>query len=471
MEITIEVTEFLSEIKSYNGQNLKVAALTKYIGNQNVKDILALTYNSMVTFGCNSKSCIKHKIVGNELYGMDTLFEKLINRELSGHAALEAVNRFAKHCENEEIFFQILDRDLKIGLGTTLINKVSPNLIPKFDVALAARYDKMKGKNVPNFEKDEWVQQAKSDGTRCVTIVKNFKATTWARSGKEYTTLGKVIEVIESYARATNQPDFVIDGEMCIIDPKTKINDFNAVMKLIKKKDHTMENPTYTVFDFLTLDGFINRTESSTYSERLESLHSFVEESNSPMIEIIRIEGRVKSDEDLMARLDEVDKRGEEGLIIRKANAPYEGKRTNDLLKLKKFADAEYIVTGQEFDKIQYREIHVDGLVFVGKDGMTKDQIKRSTSVPQECVMLTRVNIEHKGNKVGVGSGFSQNQRVAVAIQNGYEFPSKYENVTPFDIIGKEITVAYFELSKNSKGEESLRFPTCKHVYLNGRDC
>ena len=69
---------------------------------------------------------------------------------------------------------------------------------------------------------------------------------------------------------------------------------------------------------------------------------------------------------------------------------------------------------------------------------------------------MTNVLIEHKGNTVSVGSGFSLDER------NHY-----YNN--PNDIVGKEITVQYFEESKDKTGKVSLRFPVCKAVYQNGR--
>ena len=70
--------------------------------------------------------------------------------------------------------------------------------------------------------------------------------------------------------------------------------------------------------------------------------------------------------------------------------------------------------------------------------------------------IIAQVWIEHKGYKVKVGSGFTQEQRL------------KY---TQEPIIGKTITVQYFEETKNDKVGISLRFPTVKHIYENKRDC
>ena len=76
----------------------------------------------------------------------------------------------------------------------------------------------------------------------------------------------------------------------------------------------------------------------------------------------------------------------------------------------------------------------------------------------KEDVVLSNIVIEHKGYPVSVGSGFSLDQR-------------KHYMKNPKAIIGKTVTVQYFEESKNQEGGISLRFPTVKHIYDNGRDC
>ena len=119
--------------------------------------------------------------------------------------------------------------------------------------------------------------------------------------------------------------------------------------------------------------------------------------------------------------------------MVRK-DVGYEGKRSKNLLKVKTFHDAEYTVVDADF-----------GPMAVVRDGKEKQE-----------TMLSQVWIEHKGYKVKVGSGFNQEQRI------------KYMNES---IIGKTITVQYFEETKNDKGGISLRFPTVKHIYENERDC
>ena len=64
------------------------------------------------------------------------------------------------------------------------------------------------------------------------------------------------------------------------------------------------------------------------------------------------------------------------------------------------------------------------------------------------------MTLEELGNKVGVGSGFSKQERIHYAEH-------------PEDIVGHIITVKYFEETTNQKGGASMRFPTVKCVYEN----
>ena len=142
----------------------------------------------------------------------------------------------------------------------------------------------------------------------------------------------------------------------------------------------------------------------------------------------------VQSEQHLMEDIDLAEEHGYEGVMLRK-DVSYEGKRTKNLLKCKKFHDAEYIVESLDFDN--HRII---------RDG-------KEVVVP----MLAQAYITHKGHEVAVGSGWSQEQRI------------KYE-ANPEQLIGKTITVQYFEETKNQEGGISLRFPTVKHVFENGRN-
>jgi DNA ligase-1 len=125
---------------------------------------------------------------------------------------------------------------------------------------------------------------------------------------------------------------------------------------------------------------------------------------------------------------------GYEGIMIRK-DVGYEGKRSKNLLKVKKMHDAEYVVIDHESD--------VHRVIENGRE--------------IEEVMLKAVIVEHKGNQVRVGSGFSLDQR-------------RFYHQNPDEILGKTITVQYFEETTDQHGEHSLRFPVIKVVHGQKRE-
>jgi DNA ligase-1 len=65
--------------------------------------------------------------------------------------------------------------------------------------------------------------------------------------------------------------------------------------------------------------------------------------------------------------------------------------------------------------------------------------------------------IEHKGCKVNVGTGLSLAQR-------------KRWYTNPEEIVGKVITVKFFEETQDQNGNWSLRFPALKAIYEGDRD-
>jgi DNA ligase-1 len=323
------------------------------------------------------------------------------------------------------LIFSIIDRNLEIRASDSVINKVIPNLIPTFDVALANKFDPKR----VNWD-DVWFASRKLDGVRCITIVDydgNVKC--YSRVGNEFETLQVVKDAVSNLGLC----GVVFDGEICLMDEDGN-EDFQGIMKQIKRKNHTIDNPKYVMFDYLTKLEFDNKESQSTLSERIvrfAKLEKMIENLDSLSV----LEQYVVSDDDHFGAIKaDAEKKGFEGVMLRK-NVGYEGKRSQNLLKVKKFSDAEYVVESIDFEDHR--------IIREGKEVVVR--------------MMGQAYINHKGYKVAVGSGWNQEQRL------------KYE-ANPELIIGKTITVQYFEESKNQQGELSLRFPTVKHVFENGRN-
>ena len=217
--------------------------------------VLYWTYNKYKQFHVGPDNVRKRKdlcAATCDYLDLCDLLEDLNAREITGHDAISQVNAYIRdNPENEELVYLILDRNLKIRASEKLINRACDNLIPTFDVALAGSYDEKTAKKV-DFERQQWMVSRKLDGVRCLVIVdENGRATSWARSGKQFQTLRKVEEEIE----ALNMKNVVFDGEMCIIDENGD-EDFQNCMKQIRRKDHTITNGLYQAFDLIDLLDF-----------------------------------------------------------------------------------------------------------------------------------------------------------------------------------------------------------------------
>ena len=428
------IQEFVDRLKSTNSTNDKIDIIKEYNDDYMIKQVLKYTYSPFKQFHLTSATVKKNKKLElrEGYHDLFYLLDALSKRTITGHDAIQYTKGYISGMEDwqKDLVFCILDKNLKTRTGADLINKAITGCVPTFKVALANSYDKQKSK--VDFNEQTWFASQKLDGVRCLAIVdENGKCNFYSRQGKTFDTL----EVLKNEVESLNLFNVVFDGEICIVDDNG-VEDFQGIMKEIKRKDHTIKNPKYKVFDYLTLEEFDNQVSKRTLSDRLTTFNMIYSEFVSFYCpySIDKLEQwKVKSEEHFQELAELATKNNWEGLILRK-DCEYKGKRSNDLLKVKKFFDEEYIV--KSIESAVHRVI-VDGL-----------------EVEEE--MLSNVVIEHKGCDVGVGSGFDQAERRMY-----------FKN--PERIIDKTITVQYFEETLNQDGCHSLRFPVVKHVYENGR--
>ena len=440
------LTDFVNQMKSTNSRLLKEELLAKWwkeavewektIGTNNLLKLFHYVYDYDKQYYVTSANILKKDLVQKNLFipkhynFIWDLLDDLSNRVITGHNAIIAVQQFLKDEPTfQDIILAILDKDLKCGLSEVTINKVCGPIIATYDCCLANKYDSNK-----HILTNDWVIERKLDGLRVQVINKNGIIKCYSRQGKEFTTLQKLVDELQG--RLPN--NMVIDGEICIVDDKGK-ESFQDILKLARRKDYIIENPLLLAFDYLTLEEFEFKQGTTKYTDRMERLKEWYwlqtwNTSNkvAKHLSIVNYEGY--SPEVLEEWNKRVKEYGWEGLMFRK-NVGYEGKRTNNLLKFKQWQDAEYKVLGVEEGESQ--EV-IDG-------------------VAHKIKCVGALVIEHKGNKVKVGTGLTLEQR-----KRWYEHPE--------EIASKIITVKYFEEMQDQFGNWSLRFPVLKAIYEKERD-
>ena len=319
--------------------------------------------------------------------------------------------------EAKDIAKQIVTKSLKVGITEKTINKVyGKDEIPSFSVMLAESYAKKESHLTGKF----YVTQ-KLDGNRCIAIKDNDKVRFFTRKGQP---IEGMTDLEKEIMKLRN--GIVLDGELLLRNDNNLPADelFRETQKVVRK-DGVKKNLEFYAFDILSVEEFKNGISIDKYEhrrEKLESLFSFFgEDFEYTKVLPVLYKGDDKNMIGVLMKY--AQEKGWEGLMINSADGLYQSKRTSDLLKVKHMETADLLV------------ISIEKAI----DGQFKD-------------MLARVNVEYKGSLVGVGSGFSIEERKKFA-----------EN--PDLIVGKIIEVQYFEESKDEKtGRPSLRFPVFKGI-------
>ena len=417
----LQITQnFIKDMNKTNSTLDKKEVLKKY---PEMKELLHWIYNPFKQFYITSevlkkKSDIIDTITTPNLFSMLSLLSERIK---TGHEAIGLVNGFIKNNEQyKDVIYKIIDKDLECRIGVKAINEIYPNLVPEFEVSLCQKYNDVVSK-VDIFD-GSWLVSHKLDGLRLVTIIdENGNIRFYSRQGKEFETL----DVLKEDIKKLNLKSKVIDGEICVLREDGQ-EDFQGIIQLARRKNFTIPNPIYLTFDMIDYDDFFNKKGNINLFHIFSELNNIVD-NKYEHIKVLE-QTRLQSKNQFESMIQNMRDLNWEGLILRR-NVPYEGKRTNNMLKFKDMMDQEYEVLDIE----------------VGPFRIVEDNKEVTVEI------LSAVKIKHKGYDVSVGSGFTIEQRKMF-----YKDPSK--------IVGHKITVQYFEESKDKSGNLSLRFPVFKAI-------
>ena len=386
-----------------------------------------LALDSMTTFGVKQ---IEPKTGDGSGLSWET-FKKtadaLINRQLTGNAALTAVNTIRLKATEEQWnlwYRRILIKDMRAGFSEKTINKVvekdyADYAIPVFTCQLA--HDSANHETKVAGEK---LIEVKLDGVRVVAIVyPTGVVNLFSRNGKSLDNFPLVEQQLAKHARFFSEPT-VLDGEIMSAS-------FQDLMKQIHRKDDVKStDAVLNLFDILTLKDFQTGKSPRTQLERSAWLKQWYEPiaDHMPNVTIVGQELVNLDTEQGQIRYKEINqlaiKGGYEGIMLKDVLAPYECKRSVAWLKLKPFIEVSLEVTDVE-------------------EGTGRNQGRLGAIV---CSGLD----DGRQIVVNVGSGFTDNDR------------SDFWNDRS-SIIGQIVEVRADAVTQNQDGTYSLRFPRFLH--------
>ena len=178
-----------------------------------------------------------------------------------------------------------------------------------------------------------WLHEVKFDGYRCLLAVGGGKAKVYTRSGLDWT--DKFVDIADA-ANALDLPPALIDGEIVKLDGNGNPS-FSGLQAALKSGDGGF---TLFAFDLLSLAGK-DLTKSSNV-ERKQKLAGLLADL-PPACPIHYAEHVLGAGEQLF---DALCKSGQEGIISKRADAPYRGSRTRNWLKVKCTRRQEFVIVG-----------------------------------------------------------------------------------------------------------------------------
>jgi bifunctional non-homologous end joining protein LigD len=206
----------------------------------------------------------------------------------------------------------------------------------------------------------DWIHEFKYDGYRLLIATGGGAATAWTRNGKDWS--DKFRSIVKA---ASDLPaGCLIDGEAVAIGEDGK-PDFQLLQSTLKGGHADL---AFYAFDLLVDRGKDIRKLSNL--ERKERLAALLKPVSAPIIYGDHVVGKGE------ALFDAICADGGEGIISKKANAPYRGERAKNWLKVKCIQRQEFVIIGwQASDKRKgFRSLHLaarDGrkLTYAGKVG------------------------------------------------------------------------------------------------------
>ena len=423
MNTIVHFKNFVNEINESNGRLYKQSVLKKYKDDVVVQRYLKIAFDPFMVFGISTKKL--NKIVGgtviNCIESVFDLFDYLENHNTGSDADIsicqEVLNIVSTNDrEAGAILEALICKDLSIGCDAKTINKEIPDLIPTFSVQLANKY----------FDKPTYVEgktfaiTTKIDGGRIIALKENGQVSFFTRAGQKYEGL---VDLEDEMSRL--MPDNIcLDGEITLLvrGNLSSKDAYKETMKIVRTKDKEKHGIKMLVFDAMSVSDFKTQTSSMTYIQRRQMLDCMSAFDTARYFELLPILYRGSDASEITRILEEEVSNGEEGIMINICDAPYEFKRTNGLLKVKKMQTMDLEIIG--FEEGEGR--------LAGKLG---------------AVLVRYKN----GNVVKVGSGFSDDLRVTIWANQS-------------DYLGKIAEISYFEETTNASGGTSLRFPIFKDV-------
>jgi ATP-dependent DNA ligase len=415
----MSVLSILKRLEATASRNEKEAILEKHESNETLKEAFRLALDPTVNFYIKQIPAVSEN---TQKIPLATAFKDLVDdiatRKVRGSLAKERVSVLLGSLtpDDREVLKLVIGRNLRCGVSESTVEKIWPDLQLSYPCQLVSP---MNGSTKLKFP---MMAQTKMDGMRFNAIVENGAVSYRSRNGKE---LDLFEALDEDFLVMADGADLVFDGELLVSGAHGKVLDRktgNGLLTKFQKGTGTEEvakRIRAVVWDRIPLTDFRRGSCKMPCWARWTLLNEFrtkgIRVAQTTMINSLAT---------AQALYQEKLSEGEEGLILKDPEGPWENKRVKHQLKMKAELEADLLCTGVTAGTGKYHGM-IGALEIKSADGKVK------------C---------------SVGTGLSDEERRS----------------DPSEFIGKVVAVKYNALITDKKtGLHSLFLPVFVEVRLD----
>lgn len=402
--------DILEALAATSSRLEKEAILRKNQNNAELKQVFFLALNPMINFYIRkipvytSRPGVMRPMTLN--WALSEL-NRFSSREMTGNAAITHLQVVLSSLKESDanVIEKVIKRDLRCGVSEATANKIWKNLIPEYPVMLASSFDQKAVDKI----KFPAVVQHKLDGMRFNAIIKDGKVDFRSRNGKPIDLLGELEQDFLELFQLQPGKGIVYDGELLvksaagILDRKTGNGILNKAVKgTITKKEAMLV--CATLWDIIPLEDFEKEKCSLTYKERF--YWGLKDAKFTPRVGIVTSH-EVKSLDEAQNIFQLYLERGEEGIILKDLNSPWEAKRVKTQIKFKGELECDLRCvgwekgTGKNADRLGNLILEsADGKICVsvgtGFTDVDRDLIKREDVVGRIVAIKYNARIQDK---------------------------------------------------------------------------
>lgn len=384
-EISESTYDAINALRQTTSTNEKLFVLNSNKNNKEFANILKLTYDHITyTYNVRAWNFLRYDCNETSDYSMYEVLDMLNNRDITGNSALcECKKLWNSLCpEDQKIFCQIIDRDLKVGLSSKTLNKVWKGLIPKPNYNRCATFNRSTASKF----KYPAIIQLKCDGTYREAYVHAGSVTFKTRTGEPYD--DPILE------KAMNDfDDGYYTGEFTI--GRADHPDMN---RAASNGNVNSDNPDYehihfTIWDYLTEDEYTLKVKTP-YGERFERLKKIIDSHKCELVQLVP-SYEINDVSEALKKVSEWMNMELEGGVLKSKAMKFKNGTSNEQLKIKLCVDADMRCVGFQKGSEGTKYEGTNKVVIFENDdhtvqgrcsGMTDDMVNEVTANPEKYI-------------------------------------------------------------------------------------